>query len=289
MTRWGKMTNTFAMNEEAGVGTVTLGVRDLSLMTDYYQQVIGLERLDSWSTGVSLGLADDVMIKLEQRHGSQYSRHSGLFHLALLLPSRPDLGQWLNHYMAATNRMIGGAGDHLVSEALYLDDPEGNGLEIYADRPRHLWEYKLGRIQMATLAVDLPDLIAKANPEPFDGLPAGSTLGHVHLQVDDVASVEQFYVEAIGLEQMAHYPGATFLGIGGYHHHIGGNVWKSRGNGQPPAGSLGLISYSFRLPSVSARTDVLDNLDRQDIAVQEVDGVPTLKDPAGNLIQLEVS
>ena len=284
------MTERFTIDGRTGVGAVTLAVADLQAMTSFYQDIIGLDTLDTSANQTALGLGDDVMVRLVHRpNGQLYKRAAGLFHLAILLPSRGSLGQWLKHYVNATGTMIGGAGDHLVSEALYLDDPEGNGIEIYADRPRESWPYKNGQLQMATLAVDIADLVAKADPEPFQRAPAGTTLGHVHLQVDNESAAESFYEEMLGIEHITNYPGATFLGVGGYHHHIGANVWHSRGQSQPPAGSLGLVNFSLRLVDESARATVLNHLDSHDIPITMTGETPGVTDPAGNQVLLELS
>lgn len=284
------MTDLFTIDGRTGVGAVTLAVADLPAMTTYYQAIIGLELLAKGPGQAMLGLGDDVMVRLAHRpNGRQHKRAAGLFHLAILLPSRASLGQWLKHYISTTGTMIGGAGDHLVSEALYLDDPEGNGIEIYADRPRESWPYKNGELQMATLAVDIPDLVAKADPAPFNGMPAGTTLGHVHLQVNNETAAEAFYERMLGIEHITSYPGATFLGAGGYHHHIGANVWHSRGQGQPPAGSLGLVNFSLRLPDAGARSAVLEHLDNLDLPITMVGETPGVLDPAGNQVLLELA
>ncbi|MCA9989288.1 MAG: VOC family protein [Anaerolineales bacterium] len=284
------MTDNFTIDERTGVGTVTLAVADLPAMTTYYQEIIGLELLDNGPDQATLGIGDDIVVRLEHRpDGRQHKRAAGLFHLAILLPSRASLGQWLKHYISTTGTMIGGAGDHLVSEALYLDDPEGNGIEIYADRPREGWPYKNGELQMATLAVDIPDLVAKADPAPFNGMPAGTTLGHVHLQVNNETAAEAFYESMLGIERITSYPGATFLGAGGYHHHIGANVWHSRGQSQPPAGSLGLVNFSLRLADNSARDAVLAHLESQNVPVTMVGDTPGVMDPAGNQVLLELA
>ena len=284
------MNNEFVIDDQTTVGAVTLAVADLTKMTSYYQHVIGLELLESGNSWATLGLGSDPIVRLEHRpDGRQHKRAAGLFHLAILLPNRPALGQWLNHYINTTGTMIGGAGDHLVSEALYLDDPEGNGIEIYADRPRESWSYQNGQLQMATLAVDIPDLIAKADPTPFDGLPAGTTLGHVHLQVSDEKAAEAFFVQKLGIEHTTNYPGATFLAAGGYHHHIGANSWNSRGQGQPPAGSLGLVNFSLRLPHADARADLLDHLTNSDVTITMVGDTPAVNDPSGNQILFELA
>jgi len=265
------------------MGKVTLGVADLAMMSDYYQQVIGLTVLERTSQVVELGVAETPLVRLEARPGGKpYPGATGLYHLALLLPTRQDLGLWLKHFVTTQNRMIDGAGDHLVSEALYLSDPEGNGIEIYRDRPRDTWEYDENGIKMATLAVDLPALVADAPNTPFTGMPGGTTMGHVHLQVDDVGKALEFYCDVVGFDLMAAMSSAGFISAGGYHHHLGMNTWHSRGAAPPPAGSLGLISYQVVLPTEAAREAVLSHLDRQGHRLEQTPAGPLVRDPAGN-------
>jgi catechol 2,3-dioxygenase len=272
------------------VGQVTLGVADLEMMADYYQQAIGLSLLERTSQMVELGVGETPLVRLEARPGGKrYPGATGLYHLALRLPTRQDLGLWLKHFITTQNKMIDGAGDHLVSEALYLSDPEGNGLEIYRDRPRDTWEYDKNGIKMATLAVDLPALVDDAPDSPFTGMPAGTRMGHVHLQVDDVTKALGFYCDVLGFDLMAAMPTAGFISAGGYHHHIGMNIWHSRGAAPPPAGSLGLINYQIVLPTEAAREAVLSRLDSQDSRLEQTNTGPVVRDPAGNSLVFVVA
>lgn len=281
---------TFRLDPATTMGQVTLGVADLELMARYYQQVIGLTPLERTSQTVELGSGETPLVRLEARpNGSRYPRATGLFHLALLLPTRQDLGFWLKHFVTTQNRMIDGAGDHLVSEALYLSDPEGNGIEIYRDRPRGAWEYNGNEIKMATLAVDLPSLVADAPDVPFTGMPAGTTMGHVHLQVDDASKSIEFYRDVLGFDLMATWSGAGFLSAGGYHHHLGLNTWNSRGATPPPPGSLGLLSYTIALPSQETREALLTHLAALNYPVEQLADNPLVRDPAGNRIVFTVA
>ncbi|MDP3256270.1 VOC family protein, partial [Bosea sp. (in: a-proteobacteria)] len=190
-----------------------------------------------------LGVDGEILVRLE-RGASRPASAAGLFHLAILLPSRADLGDWLAH--AATIRLpLEGASDHLVSEALYLSDPEGNGIEIYRDRPRADWPRRDGAIRMATDRLDLNALLAEARPGHYAGMPSGTRMGHIHLRIGDTAAAEAFYAGALGFELMVRYPGASFLASGGYHHHIAGNVWNSRGAGPRQPGEAGLASFEI--------------------------------------------
>ena len=268
------------------VGCVTLGVADLNQMTRFYEQLIGLKILDRTASATELGVDNGPLVRLELRpNGQRYPRSTGLFHMALLLPSREDLGQWLKH-LVTHNYRLDGAGEHLVSEALYLSDPEGNGIEMYRDRPRETWEYEAnGRVKMDTLAVDLRALVADGSDAPFTKLPGGTTMGHIHLQVNDVNQAVQFYRDDLGMDLMALMPSAGFLSAGGYHHHIGANMWNSRGSNPPPPGSLGLIKYNLILPSGEALNQVVTRLDSLDYPVEAAESGVVVQDPSGNTVE----
>ncbi|GAB4544178.1 MAG: VOC family protein [Anaerolineae bacterium] len=271
------------------IGPVTLGVADLDNMLHFYRQLIGLSILDRTAHTADLGVNGTPLVRMEVRpQGRRYPRAAGLFHLALRLPSRQDLGHWFK-YLADSQYPLGGVGDHLVSEALYLADPEGNGIEMYRDRPRDTWEYEEGRIKMDTLPVDLRSLQAEAPATPFSGLPAGTRMGHIHLQVDDVDRAVGFYRDGLGFDLMASWSGAGFLSAGGYHHHIGVNMWNSRGNLCPPPGSLGLVSYEIVLPNRETRDALLTRLDDMLYPVEHLDTGPLIRDPAGNGIVLGIA
>lgn len=211
------------------IGSVALTVNDLPGMAAFYEGLLGLNRLSSDGATVRLGAGQKVLVELRgdkaARHGSP--REAGLFHTAFLMPSRAALGAWLIH-SAETRVPLQGASDHLVSEAIYLADPEGNGIEVYADRPRPAWYNADGSIKMATEGLDLND-VARSAKASYAGAPEGLVVGHVHLQVGNVPEAEKFYRDIIGMPVTSHYPGAAFYGSGGYHHHIATNIWNSRG------------------------------------------------------------
>ncbi|MCB9077312.1 MAG: VOC family protein [Anaerolineaceae bacterium] len=278
-----------ALDPATTVGTVTLGVADLEKMTQFYHQLIGLTILDRTDQTAALGIDAVPLVKLESRPtGKRYPRATGLFHLAILLPTRQDLGHWLSH-LAANRYPLSGAGDHLVSEALYLSDPEGNGIEMYRDRPRDTWEYSPdGTVKMDTLAVDLPALVADAPDTAFTGLPAGTRMGHVHLQVNDVNQAVNFYRDILGFDLIATWSGAGFVSAGRYHHHLGLNIWNSRGAAPPPPGSLGLLHYQIVLPTELMRDTLLAHLEALAYPMEQTDADPLVRDPAGNGIELVV-
>lgn len=212
------------------IGKVVLTVHDLGAVSDFYQKALGLHRLSADGETVRLGAGGAVLLELRQDKAARrrVPREAGLFHTAFLLPSRGDLGRWTRH-AAATGVPVSGASDHLVSEAIYLDDPEDNGVEIYADRPRSEWGWQDGRVQMSTAALDVDSLVASGGGEAWKGFPDGATVGHVHLQVGALDPAEAFYAGTLGLEVTCRYPGATFYAADGYHHHIAANIWNSRG------------------------------------------------------------
>ncbi|MCO5090434.1 VOC family protein [Bosea sp. (in: a-proteobacteria)] len=265
------------------IGAVTLRVHDLPALTAWYRDAIGLRVLHQDAGSADLGVGGRVLVRLEAGAGQPTST-AGLFHLAILLPSRHDLANWLRH--AAQMRLpLDGASDHLVSEALYLTDPEGNGIEIYRDRKRAEWPLRPdGGIAMATERLDLDALIGEADAGPYAGMPAGTGMGHVHLRVGDTAAAEAFYRDLIGFELMVRYPGASFLATGGYHHHIAGNIWGSRGAGPRRPGEAGLDRFELIAPDAADFAGVRERI----LAAggDEAGGVPAIADPWGNRLVL---
>ena len=225
------------------------------MQQSFYESAIGLRTLGREGDTVRLGPeGGPAIIELtgDPDAPPRPSGSTGLYHLAILVPSRVDLGQSLRRTIEAGWRFTG-ASDHLVSEALYLNDPEGNGIEIYRDRPRDQWKRDdEGVIQMATLPLDLDGVLGEvdaAQPSPPE-VPAGTHMGHVHLQVATIPAAEGFYSGALGLDVTVRtYPGALFVSAGGYHHHIGLNTWESAGGSPPPEGALGLRSFELVLPT----------------------------------------
>lgn len=235
--------NLEALNAPFHIGAVALRVHDLASLTAFYRDGIGLAVIGQSPGVTTLGVDGEILVRLEQG-ATRPTSPTGLFHIAILLPSRADLADWLA-YAALTRVALEGASDHLVSEAIYLSDPEGNGIEIYRDRPRADWPRRDGAIKMATDRLDLNALLAQARPGAYAGMPSGTRIGHIHLRVGDTAEMERFYAGALGFDLMVRYPGASFLASGGYHHHIAGNVWSSRGVGPRQAGEAGLDSFEL--------------------------------------------
>ena len=277
------------------VGAVHLTVADLDRSISYYENAIGL-RVQSREGAVARLGADggEELLVLYEEPGAQPVRgHTGLFHFALLLPDRHALAQWLIH--AAQDRIpLSGMSDHLVSEAIYLRDPDWHGIEIYRDRPRSDWPGDgHGGIVMDTLPLDTDSLLGELDDPSaagaYDGMPGATTMGHVHLHVADIADSERFYRDVMGFDVMAHMPEATFLSAGGYHHHLGANVWAGRGASPPPPGSAALRHATVLLPSADERDRVAGRIadSGQEPEARE-DGV-LVRDPAGNALLLRTA
>ncbi|WP_419900385.1 VOC family protein [Roseomonas sp. USHLN139] len=228
------------------IGQVTLVVHDLDRVSGFYQQVIGLSRLAQGGGEAVLGAGATPFLTLRQDPAARRSsrREAGLFHTAFLLPERADLGRWLRHAAAAGQRLAG-ASDHAVSEAVYLADPEGNGIEVYADRPEAAWRWQDGQVVMGTEPLDLPALLAAGEGPAWRGAPEGTTIGHVHLQVGDIPAAEAFYAGTLGFGVTARYPGGSFFGADGYHHQLAANVWNSAGAGPRDRPCTGLAEVTI--------------------------------------------
>jgi catechol 2,3-dioxygenase len=213
---------------------------------------------------------------------------TGLFHLAVLLPSRRDLAVALRR-LAEARVPLDGASDHLVSEALYLHDPDRNGIEIYRDRAREQWPHVGGSLEMATLPLDIDDILTQLPPGSAKDAfaPAGTQIGHVHLQVADLDAAEEFYSGVLGFDvTVKGYAGALFVSAGGYHHHIGLNTWQSLGAGAPPPGAIGLRSFEIALPDADELDRVLERVSKAGIDADRSDGTALLRDPSGNVVRL---
>ncbi len=241
------------------IGQVRLVVRDLAKVSDFYQQVIGLTVIDQDKTSARLGAGGSVLVELKQdaTAAQRSAREAGLFHTAFLLPTRKDLASWINH-VSANRIQLQGASDHLVSEALYLADPEGNGIEVYVDKPAAEWNWQADGIQMATERLDIEGLLKAGDNGVWKAAPDGTFLGHVHLQVGDLAGTESFYGKVLGFDLTTRYPGANFFSTGRYHHHLGANIWNSRGAGRRTSGSTGLESFELVTTSAAAHDQLME-------------------------------
>lgn len=274
------------------VGAVHLTVSDLERSIEYYGRVVGLDVVGRDGGSVSLGSGDSELVRLVEERGAEpVPGSTGLYHFALLLPSRVELARWLAH--AARDQVaLVGLSDHFVSEALYLSDPDGHGIEIYWDRPRAVWEGQVAE-RMTTVPLDVDGLLGELEDprsETFGGLPSGTVMGHVHLKVARVAETIEFYRHVLGFALMAQLgPYAAFLSAGGYHHHIGANTWESAGGAPPPPGSAALRHATIVLPDEDERTRVLERVADAGQAPEREDGGFVVRDPSGNRLALAIA
>jgi catechol 2,3-dioxygenase len=272
------------------MGTVRLIAADSDLLRAYYERAIGLRTLDTSGDTVALGAGDRPLVELMSRPDAppRPPGTTGLFHLAILVPSRPDLARALRRVLDAGARFTG-ASDHIVSEALYLRDPEGNGIEIYRDRPREEWTWSAGEVAMDTLPLDFEGVMSElaAGEPPPNGMPDGTVMGHVHLNVSDLGTAEDFYSRALGFDvTVRSYPGALFVSAGAYHHHLGLNTWSGPGAPSPPTGARGLGRFEIVLPAGSSLDEVESRLDRAGAEPVRSEGGLLLSDPSRNRLLL---
>jgi catechol 2,3-dioxygenase len=273
------------------LGAVRLTVSQLDRSRDFYERVIGVRATELEDGALALGVAGEpALIELRGDAGAPRlnRRTPGLYHLAILVPTRLDLAFALAR-LAHTRWPLDGASDHLVSEALYLSDPDGNGIEIYRDRPREGWRRSGDQLEMATLPLDLDDLLGElgAAPELQAQAPSGTKIGHVHLQVSDLAEAEAFYHGVLGFDVMVRaYPGALFVSAGGYHHHLGLNTWHSAGAASAAPGSIGLRSFTIELPSQRELEAVLARVEGAAFHHDRGPGGVVVRDPFENAVVL---
>jgi catechol 2,3-dioxygenase len=256
------MTNLpFAATTPVSVARVGLRAADGEQLATFYKHLLGLTETRREGSVIALGAHGRELLEIDEVPGIalQNPREAGLFHTAFLLPRRGDLARWIEH--ARVNRIrITGASDHLVSEALYLNDPEGNGIEIYADRDRADWPMENGVLKMATDPLDFDGLMASVADDPaiWNGAPDGTVVGHVHLRVGDAATARAWWTDEMKFDRMVDYgDAATFLATGGYHHHIGANMWQSRGAGLRDNSRAGLAFVELEAEA-GARPTAID-------------------------------
>lgn len=279
----------FRLPAELRLGIVRLQVADVERSVAYYQRVLGLGVLESTADTATLGAQDDdtPLIELvELRRATPVPRRGrlGLYHFALLLPDRPSLGRFAAH-LAALGEYAGMA-DHLVSEALYLTDPDGLGIEVYADRPRSSWRQEGGALAMATDPLDLEDLARAAGAQRWTGMPSGTRLGHIHLHVGDLDTAAAFYHVGLGFDRVVlSFPGALFMSAGGYHHHLGTNIWAA---GAPTAaeGDARLLEWTLRLATDPAIEAAARSLEKSGHRVRQDSGDKVATDPWGMEVRL---
>ena len=273
-------------------GAVALTVADLNRSVAFYTRALGFVLLRRTGSQAILGVGDTPLLVLNEQAGVlpwMVDAATGLYHFAILLPSRADLGRWLGHFFAQ-DYPPPGQGDHVVSEALYLRDPDGHGIEVYRDRPRAGWRWIDGQVQMGGGPVDVRGMLAeaKAAGKPWAGLPEGTYLGHIHLQVGDIDQAERFYHGVLGFDVVARSASALFVSAGGYHHHLGMNTWHSQGAAPAPEGTATLRFFTLALPTAEARAAVVARISNAGIPVQETGNVVVVRDPWQNRILLHV-
>jgi catechol 2,3-dioxygenase len=282
-----------AIHPDTAIGTVRLTVSDLARSRAFYEQAIGLEAVDLDDGTIALGVGvEQPLIELrgDSSAAALNRRATGLYHLAIVMPSRLDLALALAR-LAQARWPLAGASNHLVSEALYLSDPDGNGIEVYRDRARKEWPRNGDQLEMATLPLDMDSLLDElANADGSQPLaPSGTRIGHVHLQVADLREAEKFYSGVLGFDVVVRgYPGALFVSAGGYHHHIGLNTWHSAGSAPPTRDALGLRSFEVELPAAEELQLVLARVRAAGIPAEDLATGALVRDPSDNGLLLRV-
>ena len=277
---------------DARPGRVRLQVADLGRSLEFYQSIMGFSLLGQSGAVSTLGTlaGDAAIIELVERAGAHpvpRRGRLGLFHYAILLPDRASLGRFVGHL--ALKRVPAGSSDHLVSEALYLSDPDGLGIEVYADRPRAAWRAQDRQLVMATLPLDIDDLLRASGSTPWTGMPPGTRIGHVHLHVGDIEQAALFYHDALGLDKVVwSYPQALFLSAGGYHHHLGVNTWAGKDAARPSPDDAQLLEWEILFQSLTDVNAAVDSLAGAGNTVERnADGGLT-RDPWGTALRLRV-
>lgn len=268
------------------IGELQLFVASLDRSVKFYQQALGFKLLHQEAGKATFGVGSQKWITLVEKTGAQTPKQTtGLYHFAILLPDRYSLAHVLYH-LAEKEVEVTGAADHGVSEALYLNDPDGTGIELYCDRKRSEWPIDdLGKLQMGTDELDIDDLIyeLRKGVPAWKGLPDATSIGHVHLHVRDLVEAENFYTNLLGFQLMQRYEsGAIFVSMGGYHHHIGLNTWAGVGAPPPPENSTGLRWFEVFFPDAAALETLKARLQEASISWAEQDGGMLISDPSQN-------
>lgn len=265
---------------------VAIKVSNLTRSLDYYTNVIGLFIIEQNDTHASLGAKNSTtpLLHIEEVENAtaRPASSTGLYHFAILLPERKHLANIIRFF--SNNNVRLGASDHDVSEALYLNDPDGNGIEIYVDRPEEQWTWQQDIVHMTTDPLNVQSIMQEESGV-WDGMPEGTVMGHVHLNVANIPASEKFYTEGLAFNVVTRYgPSALFVSTGGYHHHIGLNTWASNGGHPAPATSVGLSYVTFQLDGDAQQQHLVERLRAIGAAVELVDGGFNTVDPAGNAL-----
>ncbi len=278
----------FQLSEKTHPGTVSLKVADLDKMKDFYTQIIGLFVIEERENQVFLGTQEgkkSLLILNKVKHPLPITRKTGLYHVAFLLPTRKDLGNELLHLLQVKAPIIG-ASDHGYSEAVYLTDPEGNGIEIYRDKPQETWEITSdGEVPAITIEMDADGVIA-ASDNTWQGFPEGTKVGHVHLKVADLKKTQDFYTDILGLTLTTNYMDqAKFFATGTYHHHIGSNIWNGRGLKTMAENDLGLEYYTFSTENAAENERIQTHFKELEASYRvDSEGTIWITDPNGILV-----
>lgn len=277
--------------DRTSVGSVALTVADIDRSVAFYGKVVGLETLNRDEGWASLGIGPTELLSLQALPGAgRIYRATGLYHFAIRVPDRHSLARWLTRAIELQTP-IDGASDHYVSEAIYLHDPDGHGIEIYADRPRTLWEGRLS--QMGSLrALNIADLLTQLDgTEPaMAKMPPGTDMGHIHLQVRDIPETISFYRDVLGFDLTMEYgDSAAFFSAGGYHHHIGTNTWHSRGAGPAPSGTASLQHATILLTDEEERHAVVERVRAAGHRAETYATELWVEDPSGIKLRLDVT
>ena len=269
------------------IDAVYLTINDLEQSLIFYKHGLGFRVHHQTESTAALGAGEnDLLVLLENKRAQRSLGTTGLYHFAVLVPSRAHLAHSLQH-LIEMKIPIGGFADHLVSEAIYLADPDGNGIEIYRDRPRHEWPFVNGQIQMATDPLDVKDLLAEADGDNWNGLASKTIIGHVHLHVAQIPASENFYRDVIGFDLMLRFgKSASFLSTDGYHHHLGINTWVGVGAPPPPADCIGLRYFVLKLEDETAYIQIRDRIKQADLPHEETHSGIRIDDPSANTILL---
>ena len=280
----------YRLPERTRIAAVRLQVSDLARSVKYYERVLGLRRLATTDDDVGLGAEGDgqPLVWLHERPEARPvppGGRLGLYHFAILVPDRASLGRFVRH-LGELGEYAGSA-DHAVSEALYLSDPDGLGIEVYVDRPRSAWRTQGRQLYMTTERLNIRGLLDAAGSQPWTGMPSGTVIGHVHLHVGDLDQGAAFYHDGLGLDKIVwSYPGALFLSAGGYHHHLGTNTWSS---GPPATGEdARLLSWTVALPSTEDVEAAGRSLESAGYRVSHAGAAVTADDPWGTTVEITV-
>jgi len=280
---------TFANRTPLHIGPVGMVARDLDLLAGYYQNLLGLSVLERTPKLAKLGVNGVTILEIEHMPNAKPDdqRTAGLYHNAFLMPTRADLARWILHI--AKNRVpVSGASDHDVSEAIYLDDPEGNGVEVYSDRKAESWRREGKTIFQKTDPLDIEAIVREVDPATatYSEAPGGLRVGHIHLRVGNTDQAEKFYCDILGMEVTRRRTGATFISSGGYHHHVGANVWHSQGAGMRDKDRAGLAFFTIEAADDATYEAAAARLAAANVPVEKIPGGIELADPWGTRIRL---